>query len=63
MISSTAKPEKKTIVNHGVRYFAWSCEKIAGSWRCAASDHDRREMPISPALVAMNRIVVASRPT
>ena len=36
---------------------------VIGSWRCSASDHDSREMPISPALVAMKRIVAASTPT
>jgi len=36
---------------------------MLGSWRCSDSDQDSREMPIRPAFVAMNRIVVASRPT
>ena len=51
------------MVNHGVRCFVCSRAKISGIWRCSASDHDRREIPISPALVAMNRIVAASTPT
>ena len=50
-------------MNHGVRYFGCSRAKSSGSWRCSASDHDSRLMPISPALVAMRRIVAASTPT
>ncbi len=55
--------ENTTIVNHGVRWRGCRREKIDGSCRCSASDHDSREIPISPALVAMNRIVAASTPT
>ena len=57
-----ASSEKKTSVNHGVRYLECSLENNCGSWRCSDSDHDRREIPIIPALVAMNRIVAASSP-
>jgi hypothetical protein len=46
-----------------VRKLGCSRENSAGSWRCSASDHDRREMPIRPAFVAMNRIVAARMPT
>ena len=62
MISVLASIEKKINVNHGVRYLECSRENSAGSWRCSDSDHDRREMPIMPALVAMNRIVAARIP-
>ncbi len=58
-----ANTENTTIVNHGVRCLGCSWAKIPGIWRCSASDQDRREIPIRPALVAMNRIVAASTPT
>ncbi len=62
MIRVLASTEKKISVNHGVRYLACSWENSCGSWRCSDSDQDRREIPIIPALVAMNRIVAASSP-
>ena len=58
-----ANTENTTIVNHGVRCLGCSRAKIPGIWRCSASDHESREMPIKPALVAMNRMVEARMPT
>jgi len=62
-IKRPARIEKNTIVNHGVRKVGCRLENRLGSWRCSDKDQDRREMPISPAFVAMNRIVAASTPT
>ena len=60
---TTAIAAKKRIVNHGVWKRGCSRAKTPGSWRCSASDQERREMPIIPALVAISRIVAASAPT
>ena len=63
MISNPARTEKNTIVNQGVRKVGCNRENKLGSWRCSASDQDKREIPISPAFVAINKIVAASTPT
>ena len=56
-------PAKTISDSHGVLNFGWSFRNAAGSWRYPAIAYVMRDAPITPAFVAMNRIVAASRPT
>ena len=62
-IGTAATTEKTMIVKYGVVNGGETGEGRSGSWRCSAIDHVSREIPISPAFVAMIRIVAARTPT
>ena len=56
-------PAKTTSESHGVFSFGCSRRKICGSCRYDAIEYVMREAPITPAFVAMKRIVAARMPT
>ena len=58
-----ASPAKMTSESHGVLNFGCRRRKIDGSCRYAAIEYVMREAPITPAFVAMKRIVAARMPT
>ena len=63
MIVTQAIAPNTMIATYGVRYFGWSWRTASGSCRCWPIEYVSRETPISPAFVAMKRIVAASIPT
>ena len=56
-------PANTTSESHGVLNFGCSRRKTSGSCRYVAIAYVMREAPMTPAFVAMKRIVAASRPT
>ena len=63
IIARHAMPPKIRIPIHGVPNFGCSWRRRSGTWRWMPIEYTSRETPMMPALVAMNRIVAASRPT
>jgi len=57
------KPAKTTSDSHGVLNFGWRRRNAAGSCRYPAIAYVMRDAPMTPAFVAMKRIVAASIPT
>ena len=58
-----ANPAKTTSASHGVLNFGCRRRKTSGSWRYVDIEYVMRDAPITPALVAMKRIVAARIPT
>ena len=58
-----ANPAKTTSESHGVLNRGCSRRKVSGSCRYVAIAYVIREAPMTPAFVAMKRIVAASTPT
>src|SRR5262249_51067812 len=63
MRTMAATPQKIRIDRYGVRKRGWTDLSDGGSWRWMPIEYVRRETPMIPALVAMNRIVAARMPT
>ena len=58
-----AMPAKTTSESHGVFSFGWRRRNTDGSWRWLAIAYVMRDAPMTPAFVAMKRIVAARMPT
>ncbi len=56
-------PAKRMSASHGVLKRGCSLRKTSGNWRYVAIEYVMREAPITPAFVAMKRIVAARMPT
>ena len=56
-------PPKTSSDSHGVLSFGCSRRKTSGSWRYVDIAYVIREAPITPAFVAMKRMVAARMPT
>ena len=56
-------PAKTTSASQGVLKRGCSRRKISGIWRWLAIEYVIREAPMTPAFVAMKRIVAARIPT
>ena len=56
-------PANTSSDSHGVLNFGCSRRKRSGSWRWVDIEYVIREAPITPAFVAMKRIVAARTPT
>ena len=56
-------PAKRTSESHGVLNRGWRRRSASGSWRYVAIEYVIRDAPMTPAFVAMKRIVAASTPT
>ena len=57
------KPAKTSSASHGVLNFGCSRRNSSGSCRWLDIEYVMREAPITPAFVAMKRIVAARTPT
>ena len=62
-VTRMANRLKTMIPIHGVRKRGCNRRSASGIWRWMPIEYTSREMPMSPAFVARNRIVAASRPT
>jgi hypothetical protein len=62
-VAIETSPAKTISEIHGVLNRGWSRRKTFGSWRYPDIAYVMREAPITPAFVAMSRIVAARTPT